>query len=117
MGVFSYRNFFNGGVVDPKVGIKDLSWWTEKGIEFGQGDWSQYNRKALSYLVNGKDRLYLVIMNANANNLKWKLPNIKKSYKWSLALDSSGVFEESNLGALAEINVPSWSVLCFEIKK
>ena len=117
MGVFSYRNFFNGGVVDPKVGIKDLSWWTEKGIEFGQGDWSQHNRKALSYLVNGKDRLYLVIMNANANNLKWKLPNIKKSYKWSLALDSSGVFEESNLGALAEINVPSWSVLCFEIKK
>lgn len=117
MGVFTYRNFFNGGVVDAKSGIKDLSWWTEKGVEFSQNDWYQHNRKALSYLVNGNDKLYLVIFNANSSNLKWKLPNVKKSYKWSLLLDSSGVFEGDSFSAFSEISVPSWSVLCFEIKK
>ena len=116
MGVFTYRNFFNGGVVDAKLGIKDLSWWTEKGVEFSQNDWYQHNRKALSYLVNGNDKLYLVIFNANSSNLKWKLPNVKKSYKWSLLLDSSGVFEGDSFSAFSEISVPSWSVLCFEIK-
>ncbi|MBR5599531.1 MAG: glycogen debranching protein GlgX [Alphaproteobacteria bacterium] len=117
MGVFSYRNFFNGGIIDSKHGIKDLSWWTERGVEFTQNDWYQYNRKSLSYLVSGKDRLYLVIFNANNNNIKWKLPNIKKTYKWSLLLDSSEMFEDNGIGSGMEVLVPGWSVLCFEVKK
>jgi glycogen operon protein len=117
MGVFSYRNFFNGGIIDSKQGVKDLSWWTERGVEFTQNDWYQYNRKSLSYLVSGKDRLYLVIFNANNNNIKWKLPNIKKTYKWSLLLDSSEMFEDNGIGSGVEIWVPGWSVLCFEVKK
>ncbi len=117
MGVFAYRNFFNGGVVDAKLGFKDLSWWTEKGVEFAQNDWYQHNRKSLSYMVSYKDRLYVVILNANQNNMKWKLPNIKKAYKWSLMLDSSNVFEDNGVGSGAEIMVPAWSVLCFEVKK
>ena len=115
--VFSYRNFFNGGVVDAKLGFKDLSWWTEKGVEFVQNDWYQHNRKSLSYMVSYKDRLYVVILNANQNNMKWKLPNVKKAYKWSLMLDSSNMFEDNGVSSGAEIIVPSWSVLCFEVKK
>ena len=117
MGVFLYRNFFSGTVVDTKNGIKDLSWWTEKGVEFSQNDWYQYNRKSLAYMVSYKDKLYMVILNANPSNVKWKLPNIKKSYKWSLMLDSSSEFEDSNIISGAEIWVPAWAVLCFEIKK
>ena len=56
--------------------------------------------------------------NANGNDKKWKLPNIKKNYNWSLVLDSSNSFEgDQKLGAGVEIWVPAWSVLCFEIKK
>lgn len=117
MGVFNYKNFFNGGVVDSKTGFKDIAWYTEKGTEFAQSDWFVHNRKALSYLVMGKERLYMVIFNANNNNIKWKLPSLKKSYEWNLLLDSSGKFEENGIGSGVEIWVPSWSVLCFEIKK
>ena len=115
MGVFSYRNFFNGAFIDKKNGIKDLAWYTEAGVEFSQSDWYQHNRRCLSYVVNAKDRLYMVILNANVNNIKWKLPSFKKSYKWSLMLDSSGLFE-GEYGSSSTIWVPAWSVLCFEIK-
>jgi pullulanase/glycogen debranching enzyme len=117
MGVFKYRNFFNGQYVDQKAGIKDLAWYNERGVEFTQHDWYQHNRKSLSYLVSAGDRLYMVIMNANANTLKWKLPNLKKSYKWNMLLDSSEKFEAEKIGSGTEIWVPSWSVICFEVKQ
>lgn len=119
IGIFGRRNFFTGGVVDSKQGIKDIAWYTEKGTEFTQSDWGQHNRKMLSYMVSHDedDKLYAVILNANSNNIRWKLPNIKKSYKWSLLLDSSQKFEEENLVSGGEIWVPAWSVLCFEIRK
>ena len=81
------------------------------------GDWYQISRKSLSYMDAARDKMFMVILNAHANNLKWKLPNIKKSYKWNLLLDSSGRFEADDVAAGAEIWVPAWSVLCFEIKK
>lgn len=117
MGIFNRVNFFTGAVVDAKSGLKDLSWWTEKGEEFNQGEWNEYNRRALSYVTLINDKLFMVILNANANNLKWKLPNLKKSYKWNLLLDSSEKFEGEKLKSGAEVWVPAWSVLCFEIKK
>lgn len=117
MGVFNRKNFFYGGYIDAKQGIKDIAWYTEKGAEFTQADWSQHNRKMISYMVAGQDRMYMVIFNANANNVKWKLPNIKKAYKWTLLLDSSDKFEPQKIASGEEIWVPAWNVLCFEIKK
>ena len=117
MGVFYRENFFNGGYVDSKRGFKDLAWLTEKGVEFVQNDWHQTNRRALSYMVAQDDKVFMVILNANAHNLKWKLPAIKKSYKWNLIWDSSQQFENVDVTAGAEIFVPAWAVLCFEIKK
>jgi pullulanase/glycogen debranching enzyme len=95
---------------------KDLAWYTEKGTEFIEADWYQHNRKAISYVVDAEDRLYMVIMNANCNNIKWKLPGFKKTYKWTMVLDSSEQFEFDKIASGSEIWVPAWSVLCFEIK-
>lgn len=117
MGVFNRRNFFTGTVINPKQGLKDLAWYTEKGTEFTQDDWFEVHRRSLAYFVTASDKMFMVILNANANNLKWRLPGIKKSYKWSLLLDSSEHFEADRLAAGADIWVPAWSVLCFEIKK
>lgn len=117
MGIFNRRNFFSGAVTDDKQGFKDLAWYTEKGVEFLQGDWFQANRRALSYAVTAHEKLFMVIMNANANNVSWKLPHFKKSYKWNLLLDTSAKFEAEKITGGAEIWVPAWSVLCFEIKK
>ncbi len=117
MGVFNRKNFFSGSYVDQKQGIKDLAWYTEKGGEFTQSDWYQTNRRALSYMVSANEKMFLIILNANSSNIKWKLPAIKKSYKWNLLLDSSESFEYDKLVSGAEVWVPAWSVLCFEIKK
>jgi len=117
MGIFNRKNFFMGMIVDPKQGVKDLAWYTEKGTEFTQDDWYQTNRKSLAYAVAANEKLFMVILNANAHNMKWKLPSFKKSYKWNLLSDSSEKFEADRLAAGAEIWVPAWSVLCFEIKK
>jgi glycogen operon protein len=117
MGVFNRKNFFYGGYIDEKQGIKDIAWYTEKGTEFTQSDWVQHNRKMLSFMVASQDKMYMVIFNANSNNIKWKLPNIKKAYKWTLLLDSSEKFEAQKIASGEEIWVPAWEVLCFEIKK
>ena len=117
MGIFNRRQFFSGQPVDDKQGIKDLAWYTEKGSEFTQADWLHANRRSLSYVVSANDKMFMVILNANATNIKWKLPNFKKMRKWNLLLDSSSMFEEDDVSSGSEIWVPAWSVLCFEIKK
>lgn len=117
MGIFNRKNFFSGMYVDAKQGIKDLAWFTEKGTEFRQDEWSQPGRRALSYMVSANDKMFMVIFNANATNIKWKLPHLKKSYKWNLLLDSSERYEDEGTISGAGIWVPAWSVLCFEIKK
>ena len=117
MGIFNRNSFFSGAYVDSKQTMKDLAWFTEKGIEFQQADWYQTNRHALSYVVAANEKMFMVIFNANNNDIKWKLPSFKKSYAWNLLLDTSRQFEADHLGAGVEIWVPAWSVLCFEIKK
>lgn len=117
IGIFNRNNFFNGMYIDNKQTVKDLAWFTEKGTEFQQTDWYQSNRHALSYMVAANEKMFMVIFNANANDVKWKLPSIKKSYTWNLLLDTSSQLEADKFGAGVEIWVPAWSVLCFEIKK
>jgi len=117
MGIFNRKNFFSGFCVDQKQGIKDLAWYTEKGTEFQQADWYQANRRALAYMVAANDKMFFVILNANPTDIKWKLPSVRKTYKWVLLLDSSNKFDEDRLVGGAQFWMPAWSVLCFEIKK
>jgi glycogen operon protein len=117
MGIFNRKNFFSGMYVDAKQRIKDLAWYTEKGTEFRQDEWAQPGRRVLSYVVSAHDKMFMVIFNANATNIKWKLPNFRKSYKWNLLLDSSEKYENDAVISGGEIWIPAWSVLCFEIKK
>ena len=118
INAFNKTNFFHGGVVDSRGGLKDMAWYTEKGVEFSQADWYQYNRRSLASVIYHEDKIFMAIFNANGNDKKWKLPNIKKNYNWLVVLDSSNSFESNQkLEAGVEIWVPAWSVLCFEIKK
>jgi pullulanase/glycogen debranching enzyme len=68
-------------------------------------------------MVAANDKMFFVVLNAHAANLKWKLPPLRKSYKWNLLLDSSEKLEVDKFVSGGEIWVPAWSVLCFEIKK
>ena len=114
--IFNRRHFFEGKIVNK--GYKDLTWYNEQGKEFTTDNWHDVNRKSISYCVYTGSRFVMVILNANYSAQNWKLPAIDTRYKWTLLLDSSAKFDVSQkLGAEQIIQVPSWSVLVFEIKK
>lgn len=114
--VFNRRKFFTGKAQNRK-GIKDLTWYTEKGVEFGSSDWQDTARRSIAYDVYGNNRHILVIMNAEAKDKSWKLPPLEEE-NWTLLIDSSNSFHSKKpLGASQIIIVPGWSVLVFEIKK
>ena len=113
--IFERRHFFTGRPVS-RSGVKDITWYTEKGCEFAEADWHDANRKSLSYCVYGGSRYVMCIFNADFNELSWKLPDIDNTMTWNLLLDSSSKFT----GVPASnktIRVPGWSVLVFEIKR
>lgn len=117
LGIFSRRKFLTGKPID-KTGVKDITWYTEDGKEFQNDNWHDGSRKALSYAVYNGSKYVFVIMNANYNEIYWKLPNIDKSCTWKLLLDSSGNFDKvAKLNSNGYVTVPGWSVLLFEVKK
>lgn len=115
--IFERRKFFTGKPID-KTGIKDISWYTERGTEMTNGDWHDGSRKSLAYSVYNGSKTVFCIFNANFNDIMWQLPDIEKGDMWNLLLDSSGKAEAGlNIKSGGKIRVPSWSVLLFEIKK
>ncbi len=115
--IFERNKFFTGRPID-KSGYKDITWYSERGTEFNDGNWHEENRKALSYCVYTGSRFVMCIFNANYNEMQWRLPALPENYEWSLALDSSDRFDVSQkIANNSLIKVPAWSVLVFEIKK
>lgn len=114
--IFNRLRFFEGRPLNRRK-IKDLTWYTDKGVEFSSSDWDDHNRRSLAYAVYNNSRLIFCIMNAEAREISWRLPTLDGK-NWNLLLDSSNAFEqETKLGPQQIINVPAWSVLVFEIKK
>lgn len=115
--IFDRRKFFTGKPID-KTGIKDISWYTEKGTEFNNNDWHDGNRKSLAYSVYNGSKIVFCILNANYNDVMWQLPDIDKNNGWNLLLDSSGKNEAGlTMKNSTAIRVPSWTVMLFELKK
>lgn len=115
--IFERRKFFTGKPID-KSGIKDITWYTDKGTEFGNSDWHDANRRSLAYSVYTGTKHVFCILNAHFNEIDWKLPPIDKNCTWELLLDSSEKFNNGNkICGGAKIKIPAWSVTLFEIKK
>lgn len=114
--IFERRKFFTGKPIN-RNGVKDITWYTEKGKEFVEADWHDGNRKSVSYCIYTGSKYIMCIMNANYNEQSWKLPDIDESMTWNLLLDSSSKFNSKTIQSTQTIKVPGWSVLLFEIKK
>ena len=115
--IFERSKFFTGRPID-RSGFKDLTWFTERGTEFMPDDWHDGSRKCLSYCVYTGSKFVMCLFNANFNDVMWKLPALSSDAKWNLLLDSSDKYADDAQAANgAEIKVPAWSVLVFEIKK
>lgn len=110
------RNKFFTGHIQGKSGIKDITWYTERGDEFTEADWHNPQRKSISYSIYSGGHHVMCIFNADFNEQSWTLPEIDKNLAWTLLIDSSEKF----VGTAASgktIKVPGWSVLIFEVKK
>ncbi len=110
--IYSRLKFFTG---EPVSGtIKDMTWYTEQGLEFKNENWHEAERRSLSFAAFDNGVYTFVIFNANHVEKKWKLPALGGT--WKLLLDSSEKFEEGTVKSGQEITVPAWSVQAFEVK-
>ena len=115
--IFERRKFLTGKPID-KTGIKDITWYTETGVEMVGNAWHDGSRKCLAYSVYNGSKYVFCILNANYGEVAWQLPDIDKKYTWNLLLDSSGKFmNKDKVSSNKKIHVPAWSVLLFEIHK
>lgn len=115
LNVFARRMFFSGQKIEGTP-FKDLAWYRENGAEFVAGDWLDDKRKSLAYLAYCGSKLLFCIFNAEAQNKVWQLPNLKKTKKWRLILDTSERLSKNVLlGSSQQIDVSAWSVVALEI--
>lgn len=112
--IHNKQHFFTGKAEYENK--KDLTWYTQSGVEFRDEDWYDGERKSLAYCISRKNRFILGILNADEKKLKWVLPNLEY-HNWSLLLDTSESSDYEKIKSGGEIEVPGLSVLVFEIKK
>jgi glycogen operon protein len=101
--IFRQRRWFQGR---PIRGSVDIAWFRSDGEEMSEEDFNTSHRRSLGMFLNGKaiqgrdlrgqsvrDDSFLVIMNANAEKIDWKLPSTL-DFEWSVVVDTSGDLTE-----------------------
>ncbi|MDQ3262047.1 MAG: glycogen debranching protein GlgX [Myxococcota bacterium] len=131
--VLTRRRFFRGDHIwDSK--LKDLAWFRPDGLEMTRQDWQTPDVRTLGFLLGGDaiptpdargrrpigDTL-LVLMNADAAGLSFKLPAIEWGSDWELLLDTSrsgaGPHTRTQAGGMVELAARSLMVLSRPLKE
>jgi glycogen operon protein len=98
--VLRRRRFFHGDTgVD---GLGDLVWFTPKGTEMQNGDWTRDDARALAVFLNGDaisepdprgepvvDDSFLVLLNSNHEPLDFLLPPKEYGETWTVVVDTT----------------------------
>jgi glycogen operon protein len=98
--VLRRRRFFHGDTgVD---GLGDLVWFTPKGAEMQNGDWTRDDARAVAVFLNGDaisepdprgepvvDDSFLVLLNSNHEPLDFLLPPEQYGENWTVAVDTT----------------------------
>jgi isoamylase len=98
--VLRRRRFFHGDTgVD---GLGDLVWFTPKGTEMQNGDWTRDDARAVAVFLNGEaisepdprgepvvDDSFLVLLNSNYQPLDFLLPPKEYGANWTVVVDTS----------------------------
>jgi isoamylase len=96
--VFRRRRFFHG---QPIRGVADIGWCKPDGTEMSDQDWEVGFARSVGMFVNGQaipgrdlrgqkivDDSFLLLFNASADPLEWKLPRAW-ARPWTVVLDTS----------------------------
>jgi isoamylase len=104
--VFSRPHFFRG---DEQVdGVKDITWITPEGREYGADDWNRHYARCLGYVLNGQagiyyrgrsgrrdvDTSFLMMLNAYHKEIPFIIPRLAVDKSWRPLVDTS---QESGL--------------------
>ncbi|MEX2133444.1 MAG: glycogen debranching enzyme, partial [Acidimicrobiia bacterium] len=103
--VFRQRRWFQGR---PIRGTVDIAWFRSDGQEMSEEDFHTGHRRSLGMYLNGDgirgrdlrgqhvtDDSFMVVMNANDEDLDWKLPTTLE-HDWTAVVDTSGVLEDGS---------------------
>ncbi|MEX1037355.1 MAG: glycogen debranching protein GlgX [Acidimicrobiia bacterium] len=103
--IFRQRRWFQGR---PIRGSVDIAWFRRDGEEMSDEDFTTSHRRSLGMYLNGEgiqgrdlrgqnvvDDSFMVVMNANAGELDWKLPT-SLDHTWSVVVDTTGVLGEGS---------------------
>jgi glycogen operon protein len=110
--VFSRPRFFRGEVVSAE-GQKDITWVTAAGAEAIGDDWHNPIAHSLGYVLSGAagefftpggqrdiDESFLVMMNADARELEFRVPELPVAMAWQALVDTAeptGLVESDKL--------------------
>lgn len=117
MGIYNRSKFFTGNVIDKRRKIKDLTWLTSEGKEFTNQDWYLEKRKSLAFFIYNSNFSYMMIYNANTQQIEWQLPEFCRHAQAEIILDSSQTINDFKIDTDKKFIVPAWEVMVIEVKK
>jgi glycogen operon protein len=98
--IFHRRRFFNGRKMEDNT-LGDILWINATGTEMTQQDWSDSRTRSLGMILNGevmvefdeqgtriKDDIFLLILNAWREGVKFTLPGVKDLTHWECLIDT-----------------------------
>ena len=125
--VFRRRRWFQGRQIR---GIEDMAWFRPDAGEMSDDDWEMGFAKSVGVFVNGDsiqttdmfggrivDDSFMIVFNAGAEPLPWKLPNVRWGVRWVVDLDTAdplaGTSERTTVAFTpnAKFTVPARSML------
>ncbi len=134
--VFRRRKFFDGGT--DANGLPDVGWFRPDAGVMTEEDWGSGFARAVMVFLNGDaipergsrgepivDESFLLLLNASAEDLTFRLPELRFGAMWSGRIDTSVVHSDPPQPAVAaatapllaagtELSVPAHSMLVLE---
>ncbi|MCL6551466.1 MAG: glycogen debranching enzyme, partial [Acidothermus cellulolyticus] len=126
--VFRRRRFFDGKPVPHVAGeaLPDIAWFTPAAALMTETDWETGYAKSLTVFVNGdaipspdrrgqpvRDDSFLLLFNADANDLEFRLPDEEYGQRWEAVIDTTDplLIDPPTYKAQAAVTVPARCVL------
>jgi isoamylase len=97
---FRRRHFFEGRAIHGR-GIRDIVWFDPSGAEMTDEQWSVHHARCLGMYLSGTaiaernrrggpitDNDFLVMLNADASDIEFRLPEVLRQECWRLVFDT-----------------------------
>jgi isoamylase len=112
--VFRRRRWFEGRPLHGQD-VRDIAWFTPRGVEMSDEDWNVGFAKSLMVYLNGKaipsrgprgeeiiDDTFLLCFNAHFETMSFRLPDAQFGRRWHRVIDTADPDLRDPIGAIAD---------------